>query len=141
MAPWPDVVMVGTDLNTDFQTLNELFNTDRLSEPDVTFSPFAAYVDNVDGSRNGVGFPMASLKWNGLRDTDVDTLEAFWSGALAVPLYWRVPTNRYDIYGDRIYRTFLTQALYPPKDEDKQAGATLGFEIELRHMILQPEAT
>lgn len=139
MAPWPDVVMVGTDLVSDFQTLNDLFVTSQAIEPDVTFAPYAAYVDNLDGSRSGIGFPQASLKWNGLDDDHVEILEEFWNGALSVPLYWRLPTNRYDVYGDRIYRTFLTQALYPPKDEDKQAGATLGFEIELRHMIQQAE--
>jgi hypothetical protein len=141
MTAWLDEVYVGTDLDTDFQTLNELFDTDDVVDPDVTFAPFAAYNDNVDGSRSGVGFPMASLKWNGLEDVYVEILEAFWDGALSVPLYWRVPTNRYDIYNTRIYRTYLAQALYPPKDEDKQAGKTLGFEIELRQMLIQPEAT
>lgn len=140
MAPWLDEFYIGTDLDTDFQTLNELFDTDEVVDPDPTFAPFAAYNDNVDGSRSGVGFPMATWKWQGKEDVRVDLLEDFWDGALSVPLYIRTKTNRLDIYNAPIYRTYLCEALWPPKDEDKQAGQTLGFEIEFRHMILQEEA-
>ncbi len=140
MAPWPSSFMIGTDLDTDFQTLNDLFGTTKATDPDATFAPFAALHDNIDGSRSGVGFPMANWKWQGKEDLNVDVLEAFWDGALSVPLYVRTLTNRVDVDGARIYRTFLCQALWMPKDEDKQAGFTLGIEIEFRHMILQAEA-
>jgi hypothetical protein len=140
MAPWPSTFMIGTDLDTDFQTLNDLFEIADAVDPDATFAPFAAFTDNVDGSRSGVGFPMATWKWNGKEDLRVDVMEEFWDGALSVPLYIRTLTNRVDVYGARIYRTFLTQALWMPKDEDKQAGYTLDVVIEFRHLILQEEA-
>lgn len=137
--PWPNAFMIGTDLDTDFQTLNDLFETADAVDPDATFAPFAAYTDNVDGSRSGVGFSMSTWKWEGLDDLKVDTLEEFWDGALSVPLYIRTLINRVDDNGDRIFRTFLTQALWLPKDEDKQAGYTLAAAIDFRHMIIQEE--
>lgn len=140
MAPWPSSFMIGTDLDTDFQTLSDLFNTSEASDPDATFAPFAAYTDNIDGSRSGVGFPSATWKWQGKGDLNVGVLQEFWSGALSVPLYIRTLTNDVDVYGARIYRTFLCQALWPPKDLDMQAGFTLGFELEFRHCVLQAEA-
>jgi hypothetical protein len=141
MTAWLDEFYIGTDLDSDFNTLNELFNTDEVVDPDSTFAPFAAYTDNVDGSRSGVGFPMANWKWNARDDAQIEILQEFWAGALSVPLYIRTRTNRLDIYGAPVYRTFLCEALWPPKDEDHQAGATLGFEIEFRHLVLQSEAT
>lgn len=141
MAPWLSEFYIGTDLDTDFQTLNDLFGTDKKLDVDATFAPFAAFTDNVDGSRTGVGFPMASWKWAGREDIYIGVLEGFWAGALSVPLYIRTLTNNVDIYGERVWRTFLCQALFPPKDLDMQAGHTLGFELEFRHMILQAEAT
>jgi hypothetical protein len=140
MAPWPNDFMIGTDLDTDFQTLNDLFDTSQAAAPDATFAPFSGFTDNVDGSRSGVGFPNATWKWRAKEDVNVDVLEEFWDGALSVPLYIRTLTNRVDIYGARIYRTFLCQALWPPADEDKQASYTLGLELEFRHLVIQEEA-
>jgi hypothetical protein len=141
MAPWSSTFYIGTDLDTDFDTLNTLFEVSDAIDPDATFSPFAAFNDNIDGSRSGIGFPMATWKWAARQDTRIEILQAFWDGALSVPLYIRTLTNRLDIYNARIYRTFLCQALWPPKGEDKQASATLGFELEFRHLILQDEIT
>jgi len=140
MAPWPSNFMIGTDLDTNFQTLEEVLDTADAIDPDATFSPFAAYTDNIDGSRSGVGFPMASWKWEASEDLKLDVLEEFWSGALSVPLYVRTLINRVDDNGSRVFRTFLAQALWMPKDEDKQASYTLRVEISFRHMVIQEEA-
>ena len=140
MAPWPSAFMIGTDLDSDFETINTVLETAEAVDPDATFAPFAAYTDNVDGSRSGVGFPMATWKWQGKEDLKVELLQEFWDGALSTPLYIRTMTNRVDEDGNRIFRTFLTQALWPPKDLDMQAGYTLGFQLEFRHLIIQAEA-
>lgn len=140
MAPWLSTFYIGTDLDTDFQTINDLFNTSQAIDPDATFAPFTAYTDNINGSRSGVGFPMATWKWSGKEDINIGVLQEFWSGALSVPLYIRTLTNDVDVYGARVYRTFLCQALWPPKDLDMQAGFTLGLELEFRHCVIQAEA-
>jgi hypothetical protein len=140
MAPWLNEFYIGTDLDTDFQTLNDLLETSKLIDFDSTFTPFADYTDNIDGSRSGVGFPMVSWKWAGREDVRVEILQAFWGGALSVPLYIRTKTNRLDVYGAPVYSTFLCQAIWP-LEEDHQAGATLGFELQFRRLVIQDEIT
>lgn len=140
MTPWPSTFMIGTDLDTDFDTLNEVLETADAVDPDATFTPFAAFHENIDGSRSGVGFPMATWKWQGKEDLKVEVLQAFWDGALSVPLYIRTLINRVDDEsGERVFRTFLTQALWIERAEDKQAGYTLDVELNFRHLIIQEE--
>lgn len=141
MAPWPNTFMIGTDLDTDFQSLNDLFETDDAVDPDAPPPFYPAYNDNLDGSRLFVGFLRFTWKRSGWTDNHIEILQdTFWEGLASVPLYVRTLTNRIDNNEDRIFRTYLAQALWPPNGEDKQAGYTLGFEIEFRHCILQAEA-
>lgn len=142
MAPWPNAFMIGTDLDTDFKTLNELFDTTEGVDPDAPPPYYTAYTENVDGSRSFVGFPRFSWKRSGWTDEHIEILqEEFWQGAASVPLYVRTLINRLGDDNQRLFRTYLTEALWPPSGEDKQAGHTLDFEIEFRHCILQDEAT
>lgn len=134
---WESVVYLGTGLDDpSFLTLNELFSTDEIVEPDVTFEPFADYHDDLNGLRVGVGLPRATLKWNAIEDRHVEALRALCPDASA-RLYVRIPTNSYDIYDARLYRTFYGVAIWPT--EDKQAGATLGFQLDFRRLVIQSE--
>lgn len=141
MAPWPSTFMLGTDLDTDFDTLNTILQTDDPVDPDAPPPFYPAFNDNLDGSRLFVGFLRFTWKRSAWTDEHIEILQdTFWSGAASVPLYARTLINRLDGSNERLFRTYLTQALWPPSGEDKQAGATLSFEIEFRHCILQAEA-
>lgn len=140
MAPWPNTYMMGTNLVTDFETLNDILGTADAEDPDVTFLPFAAFSDNIDGSRSGLGFPKAVWKWSGREDLKLELLHDFWNDALSVELYIRTRTNRVDGSGNYIFRTFLCQALWIEREEDKQAGYTLDVELSFRHLVIQEEA-
>jgi len=140
MAPWPSTFMVGTNTTSDFKTLNELFGVSYAINPDCVFLDFSEYRDKLDGGEIGVGFPAASLKYSGNEDLNIEALRGKIPNQSAA-IYWRLPTNRAStMTGEIIWRTFLTQTLWV-HGEDKQAGHTLGFELRLRRLIVQVEAT
>ena len=140
MTVWLNEFHVGTNLISNFNTLNTVFATPDPLDPDCVFREFGASHDNSDGSRTGIGFPSAVLTWAAMEDEQVEILKSFCSGLSAL-VYWRIPTNRYDTFSARIWRTYLCQMLWMPAGEDKQSGKTLSVTIDLRHLIVQTEAT
>ena len=137
--PWDDTFYLGETLDeADFLTLNEIFASSDLLDPDATFAPFSSYTDDVDGGRTGRGFPVVMWKWNAIEDLQVEALRVY-CAALSSDVYIRTQTNRVDVYGAPVFATYKAKMLWMPRDEDKQAGKTLGFVIEFRHLILQAE--
>lgn len=147
MAPWPNEFMLGTDLDTDFNTLNDILETSEAVDPDATFAEYSGFHEDLNRARTGIGFPVITWKRQGWTDRHIEIFQdEFWNGLLSVPLYVRTLINRLDMdesserYGERLFRTYLTQAIWIPLEPDKQAGHTLDFEWQFRHCILQAEA-
>lgn len=138
---WEDQVYLGTDLDTNFKSIDDLFMDIDYGEPwqpDMTFSPFSGYWAAEDGSRLGVGFPHGTLKWAGLPQDMTEILYSIFDGKLSIPLYIRTYTNRRDDNNEPIFRTYLTQAFYPIEEDDQGTGK-VGFVIEWAHGVLQAE--
>ena len=139
MTAWSSDFYVGTDLDSDFQTINDLFGTSDAINPDPSFVPSASFHKNSDLSRIRIGLPRCTLKLSALPDEFKELLREFWEAEISTPLYWRIPINQLDDNGAMIWRTFLTTSYYPTSGEDEQGGYTLGFVIELVMLVIQEE--
>lgn len=121
----------------DFFPLTTWFeNFNRPVDPDWTFSPYAAFQEQADAGRRGVGFPRVTWTWNHRKDAHVEVLRTICPG-LSASVAIRTPLNE-TVSGVKQWGTFTGIMLWPPNDEDKQAGYTLGFVLEFRRLILVP---
>lgn len=130
-----DTFYIGTDSDefSDFLTLaSRLANKGKPIEPQWTFTPFADHRELADGTRLGVGSPQATWHWDHRDDVHLEALRALCPG-LSANLFIRTPTNDTSS-GARVWETFSCIMLWPPIDEDKQAGHTLDFTIEFRRL-------
>lgn len=139
--PWDNAFYMGVSLEeADFKKLKDwLPNYRKPVDPDWTYAPFAGYHDNMDLSRTGLGLPIITWKWNIRQNIHIETLRVL-IPFLSAPLYIRSPLNQAnETTGAQLWRTFLTQALWMPKDEDKAAKKTLGFMLTFRGCLVQEE--
>ena len=139
--PWDDMFYIGTILDgvgADFATLKSLLlNLNKPVDPGWTFQPFSASYPKGDGGEAGVGFPRTTWEWQHRKDVHIEVLKALCPG-LSAQVYIRTPTNK-SASGVHVWRTYRSQMLWMPEDEDKQAGYTLGVTLEFRRLIIQAE--
>jgi hypothetical protein len=129
---------LGTDLISDFQSLDQLLSTSAGIDPDWSFRPFSGSIRLGDGTLQGTGFPIAKWRWNGLSDARRQILKDFADSDLSVSLYIRTATNEVDIYDAIVFKTFSCIMNWTEEDEDFQADKVLGLVITFTHLVEQP---
>src|SRR5512142_323364 len=73
-------------------------------DPQWTYEPYSSYANLGDGTRRGLGFPVATWHWQFLRDTQREALRALCPG-LSASVYVRTLTNETSS-GARAYGNF-----------------------------------
>ncbi len=105
------------------------------ADPQWTYEPYSGYRDLGDGTRRGIGFPVATWHWQHLTDVQRETLRALCpSPAISANVYIRTLTNE-STAGVRTYGNFSAVMFWPPTSEDKQAGHVIGFTLEFHNLV------
>ncbi len=119
---------------SNWQTVDSLLSRlGKPADPQWTYQPYTSYQDLLDGTRRGMGFPMATWHWQFLTDVQREALRALCPG-LSAQVYIKTLTNETSS-GVRTYGTFSAVMFWPPASEDKQAGNVLGFTLEFHHLV------
>jgi hypothetical protein len=102
--------------------------------PKSTFSQYASVVELADGSKRGIGAPIATWHWDYLPRTMRDQLRTFCPGASAT-VYIRTYTK--DNAGAPKY--YQAQMVWPTQSEETQATRSMDLTIEFRQLVLQAD--
>lgn len=105
-----------------------------VTPPKSTFSPYTTVIDLADGSKRGLGAPMATWHWDGLPQTMRDQLRTFCTDASA-SVYIRTYTKD-NAYAPHYYQA---QMSWPVLSEETWAKMRLDFTIEFRQLVLQAD--
>jgi len=100
--------------------------------PKSTFSPYSSVVELADGSKRGVGAPVATWHWDFLPQTMRDQLRTFCPGASA-SVYIRTYTKDNALSP----HYYLAQMIWPTQSEETQATRRMDFTIEFRQLVFQ----
>jgi hypothetical protein len=102
-----------------------------VTPPKSTYTPYTSVVELADGSRRGIGAPVATWHWDFLPQTMRDQLRTFCTGASAA-VYIRTYTK------DNAFapKYFTCQMIWPATSEETQATRRMDFVIEFRQLVL-----
>lgn len=123
--------MIGT-------TMGGITNLELLSvpvtPPKSTYSPYSSVVELADGSKRGIGAPVATWRWGFLPRTMRDQLRTFCTGASS-SVYIRTYTK--DNSGALKY--YLCKMIWPSTSEETDATKAIDFTIEFTQLVLQAD--
>lgn len=116
----------------NWNDLNTLLSPAGIAnDPDAEFREFAGSVDLDDASRRGTGLPVASWHWNAMTEEARAILRTFCPG-LSSTVYIMTLLNDTSS-GDPLWGAYQA-VMYWPEEEEKDARATLGVDIEFRFL-------
>ena len=101
-----------------------------VTPPRPTYSPYSSVVELADGSKRGVGAPVATWKWEYLPRTMRNQLRLFCTGASSSVC---IRTCIKDNSG--AYRYFDCKMIWPVMDEEVQTAKSMDFTIEFRQLV------
>lgn len=105
-----------------------------VTPPKSTFSPYTSVVELADGSKRGIGAPVATWHWDILPQTMRDQLRTFCTGASA-SVYIRTKTKDNSMAA----KYYLCQMIWPVTSEETNARRRPDFTIEFRQLVLQAD--
>ena len=125
--------MIGTTMTGGADPIT---NLEELAVPIIppksTFSQYSSIIELADGSKRGIGAPVASWHWGFLPRNMRDKLREFCPGVSSA-VYIRTYTK--DNAGAPKY--FLCQMIWPSIDEETDNTKALDFTLEFRQLELQ----
>ena len=102
--------------------------------PKSTFATCAMVIDLADGSKRGLGAPVATWHWDGFPPDQRDELRTFCPGTSAL-VYIRTYTKD-NAYAPHYYQA---QMIWPVTSEETWSKHRLDFTIEFRQLVLQAD--
>lgn len=102
--------------------------------PKSTFSPYASTVDLADGSKRGIGAPIATWHWDFLPQIMRDQLRAFCTGSSA-DVYIRTLTKD----NAMSFKYYFAKMFWPVTSEETAATRRLDFTITFGQLVLQED--
>lgn len=127
--------MIGTTMTGGADPITNLEElTTPITPPKSTFSQYASVVELADGSKRGVGAPVATWHWGFLSREMRDQLRHFCTEVSSV-VYIRTYTK--DNAGAPKY--FLCQMSWPVTGEETDATKAIDFTVEFKQMEQQAD--
>lgn len=102
--------------------------------PKSTYTPYSDVIELADGSKRGVGAPVATWHWGFIPRLMRDQLRTFCTGASA-SVYIRTYTK--DVAGAIKY--FQCQMIWPSNEEETDNTKAIDLTIEFRQLELQAD--
>jgi len=101
-----------------------------VTPPKSTYSPYSSVIELADGSKRGIGAPIATWHWGFLPRNMRDQLRVFCPGASSLI---HIGTYTKDNAGE--LRLFQCEMIWPVTDEETETTRTVDFTIEFRQLI------
>lgn len=129
------VFMIGTTMSGGSYPI---INLEALPVPVIppgsTFSPYANTVDLADGSKRGVGAPVATWHWGFLRQVQRDQLRTF-----CLDVTSQVYIRTYTKDNQSAPKYYRAKMHWPVVAEETFATRRLDFKIEFTQLVLQAD--
>jgi len=103
--------------------------TPPVMRPKSTFSPYATVVELGDGSKRGIGSPVATWHWDFLPQAQRDVLRTYCPGVSS-----EVFIQTYTKDGGTIPKRFSCRMHWPVTEEETQTSRALDFRIDFTQM-------